>query len=76
MILARLEQYIREHRRTALYDMALGLNASPDALRGMLDILEHKGKVRRLPAGSTCGGGCTKCQPATIELYEWNDTQG
>ena len=70
MILLRLEQYLRDRRRSGLVDMALGLNAEPDALRDMLGVLERKGRVRRLPGGTTCSG-CTKCHPATIELYEW-----
>ena len=33
MILARIEQYMRDHRRSALTDMAISLDAAPDALR-------------------------------------------
>lgn len=73
MILSRIEQYMRDHRRSALTDMAISLDATPDALRSMLGILERKGRVRRLPTGTACGGGCNKCHPATVELYEWND---
>ena len=43
MILARIEQYMRDHRRSALTDMAISLDAAPDALRNMLGILERKG---------------------------------
>ena len=50
MILARIEQYMRDHRRSALTDMAISLDAAPDALRSMLGILERKGRVRRLPS--------------------------
>lgn len=75
MIITRLEQYIKTHRRTALTDMAVGLDANPDALRDMLGILERKGRIRRLPTGTACGGGCSKCHPSTVELYEWNEAQ-
>ncbi|TCJ15538.1 sugar metabolism transcriptional regulator [Parasulfuritortus cantonensis] len=51
--------------------MALGLDASPDALKGMLATLERKGRVRRLAAGTGCANGCCKCDPKTLELYEW-----
>lgn len=74
MILSRVNDYLRERRRASLMDMAHGLDASPDALREMLAILERKGRVRRLPSGTACGGGCCKCNPADIELYEWNET--
>lgn len=71
MILSRVSLYLKTNRRASLGDMAIGLGASPDALREMLGILERKGRVCKLPAGSTCGGGCNKCSPASIELYEW-----
>jgi hypothetical protein len=73
MILSRVSDYLRERRRASLTDMALGLGAAPDALRDMLAILERKGRVRRLPSGTPCGGGCCKCAPAGIELYEWTE---
>lgn len=75
MIISRLEDYLREHRRVALSDMAIALNAEADALRHMLGMLERKGRVSRLPSGTPCGGGCTKCHPTTVELYEWCGTQ-
>ena len=75
MILARIEQYMRDHRRSALTDMAISLDAAPDALRPMLGILERKGRIRRLPSGTAYDGGCNKCHPQTVELYEWSDQQ-
>jgi putative ferrous iron transport protein C len=71
MILSELTAYLAEHKRVALIDMAHRFRSDPEALRGMLAILERKGRARKLPAESTCGGGCTKCDPATIEIYEW-----
>jgi hypothetical protein len=38
---------------------------------GMLGILERKGRVRRLPTGTACGGGCNKCHPK-----RWSCTSG
>jgi DNA-binding IclR family transcriptional regulator len=71
MILARVLDYLRRHRRASVADMAQGLGAAPEALREMLAMLERKGRVRRLPAGTLCAGGCRKCDPASVELYEW-----
>jgi hypothetical protein len=51
--------------------MAYGLDTAPEALKGMLALLERKGRVRRLPVGTACGSGCCKCDPAAVELYEW-----
>lgn len=71
MILTRLSDYLRQHRRASLTDMAYGLDTTPDALRSMLIVLERKGRVQRLPTGTACGGGCSKCDPNTVDLYEW-----
>ncbi|HNQ03298.1 MAG TPA: FeoC-like transcriptional regulator [Thiobacillaceae bacterium] len=70
MILSRINDYMRLHRRASVADMALGLDAAPEAVKGMLDVLERKGRVRRLPSGTACTG-CCKCDPNTVELYEW-----
>lgn len=72
MILSRVSDYLKTHHRAALTDMAIGLGATPDALRDMLAVLERKGRVRKLPTGTACGGGCMKCAPETVELYEWS----
>ncbi|AVZ80144.1 sugar metabolism transcriptional regulator [Zoogloeaceae bacteirum Par-f-2] len=71
MILSRLSDYLRERRRASLADLALGLHASPDAVEAMLATLERKGRVRRLPPGSSCASRCGKCNPGTIQIYEW-----
>ena len=72
MILSQLNDYLQFRGRASVMDMAIGLNTTPDALREMLAVLERKGRVRRLPSGTLCSGGCTKCDPANIELYEWS----
>jgi predicted ArsR family transcriptional regulator len=73
MILSRITAYLREHKRASLLDMSYALEATPDALKAMLSTLERKGRVRRLPGGTACGGGCSKCDPHSVELYEWAD---
>ena len=70
MIITRVTDYLKERRRASLTDMAHELETTPEALRDMLRILERKGRVRRLPSGTACGGGCSKCSPETIEIYE------
>lgn len=74
MILSDLTRYIAEHRRAALLDMSTHFDADPDALRPMLALLERKGRIRKLPPGTPCGG-CVLCDPASIELYEWVDEE-
>jgi hypothetical protein len=75
MILAELRDYLAEHRRVSLQDMAHRFDADMHALRGMLATLERKGRVRKLPAGSVCGT-CARCDQAAPELYEWVDAPG
>jgi len=70
MILSDLRSYLAEHKRAALIDMARHFDTDADALRGMLATLEHKGRVRKLPVGTGCDGGCCGCDPADQELYE------
>ncbi|THF63254.1 FeoC-like transcriptional regulator [Pseudothauera rhizosphaerae] len=70
MILSRLTDHLRSHGRASLADLARALDTTPDALEGMLKLLERKGQVRRLE-GAPCPGGCCKCDPATLTLYEW-----
>jgi hypothetical protein len=71
MILSRVNDYLKQHKRASVTDMAHGLDTEPDALKAMLSTLERKGRGRRLPAGTACSGGCGKCAPKTVELYEW-----
>ena len=71
MILSKVSNYLKLNRRAAVQDMSSVLDASPDALRAMLQRLETKGMVRRLPTGTSCGSSCGKCKPEQIEMYEW-----
>ncbi|UHD17197.1 FeoC-like transcriptional regulator [Thiocapsa bogorovii] len=71
MILSELTGYLEQHHRVGLMDLAYRFESSPDALRGMLSILERKGRVRRITGSAGCSSGCSKCDPATIETYEW-----
>jgi hypothetical protein len=71
MILAEVRQYLTQHKRVALNDLSHHFGSDPEALRGMLAVLERKGKVRRMPMGTPCWGGCCKCDPARVEIFEW-----
>ncbi len=71
MILSELTNYLATHRRAALVDMAHRFGSSPDALRSMLQVLARKGRVRRIADGAACFTGCSKCDQASVETYEW-----
>ena len=70
MILSELRDYLKQHRRASLLDMANRFDTDPEALRGMLEMWVSKGQVVKLPAAS-CDSGCGKCDSAHMEIYEW-----
>lgn len=71
MILSELRNYLQTHGQAAIHDLAVYFDSDPEAIRGMLDELERRGKVQKLAAGTPCGGGCSKCDPDTVEIYRW-----
>lgn len=71
MIFSDIRRYLKQRGQAAVYDLAVHFNSEPDAIRGMLGEWERRGMVRRLPQGTACAGGCSKCDPATVEIYEW-----
>jgi putative ferrous iron transport protein C len=73
VILSDLTRYLAAHRRATLVDLAHRFGSSPEALRAMLEVLARKGRVRRIGEGASCISGCSRCEPAQIETYEWLD---
>ena len=73
MILTEVRDYIKRHRQIALRDMALQFGMEQDALRPIIEQWVTKGKVVKLPEGTTCGSSCSNCAPDTIEIYQWVD---
>ncbi|MEN8197285.1 MAG: FeoC-like transcriptional regulator [Pseudomonadota bacterium] len=70
MILSDLKSYLAEHRHVPIGDLVNHFASEPEAIRGMLEHFAHKGLVRRLDGGGTCGG-CRKCDAYAFEIYEW-----
>jgi putative ferrous iron transport protein C len=71
MIVTQVRDYLKINGQASLRDMALEFNMDQDALRPIISQWIDKGKVRILPSGSSCQGGCTSCAPDTIEIFEW-----
>jgi putative ferrous iron transport protein C len=71
MILTDIRDYLRTRKQATLADIALHVEADPDAVRGMLQRLLAKGQVTRNTVSSGCGTSCSKCDPAARELYFW-----
>lgn len=77
MIMSQLSQYLQTRHCASIADMAISLQATPEALKPMLHKLMVKGRVRALPTGSSCGhSGCCQCHPQDQQLYEWIGNMG
>ncbi len=74
MILSDIKQYLQQRGQATLADIALHLNADPDAVRGMLDIWIRKHKVYKRMATASCGDSCCQCDSATTEIYVWKES--
>ena len=73
MILSDIKHYLQQRHQASLAEIALHCDAEPDAVRGMLEQWMRKGKVERRLMNDLCNTGCGKCDPASVELYIWQD---
>lgn len=72
MDLLQLKHYLQERRIVPLLDVALHFKVEADTVKPLLEVWITKGKARKHvgAAGKNCNG-CCKCNPATLETYEW-----
>lgn len=70
-MLTAVRDAVEARPAVSLADVASRVGAHPGAVRGMLDVWVRKGVIRRVP---TPCGGCTDCDPATIEMYQTVET--
>jgi hypothetical protein len=71
MILTDVRRYLQQRGQATLGDIASHVRSEPSAVKGMLEHWVRKGKVHREHATSACGSGCTRCEPASVEIYRW-----
>lgn len=71
MDLIHLKHYLRNRKITPIQDAAHYFQVDVETVRPLLQVWINKGKVRRQPGTTVACKGCCKCDPATIELYEW-----
>ena len=69
-MLSNVGRFLEDRGTASLADIARHLDADPGAVRGMLDHWVRKGKVCQVPLAC---GGCTECDPTTVEMYRWLD---
>jgi len=75
MILSDIKRYLIERKQASLLDISTHFDSDVNAVRGMLSVWEKKGKVKKLSATASCGSGCDKCDPASVEIYLWLGTE-
>lgn len=74
MILSDLRDYLADRKRASMADMVNHFGIDPDALLGMLEQWEAKGRVRRIDAAGAdprACGSCTVCADGDPRIYEW-----
>lgn len=74
-MLNEIRAYLSERGQAPLADIAIHLDAPPEAVRGMLSHWERKGRVARLTApcrGGCSAAGCGGCaETGASEIYAW-----
>jgi hypothetical protein len=73
MNLIELRDYIRDQKRVSLLDVSTHFKSEPQVVSGMLDIWLQKNKIVTYVTKSAKCGGCCCCDPASNQIYEWND---
>ena len=71
MNLSDIKHNLSERGQATLADIALHIDADPEAVRGMLEVWVKKGKVERQRANAACGSTCTQCVSSATEIYRW-----
>jgi len=75
VILSEIRDYLRSRRQASLADIAIQVDADPDAVRAMVEVWIRKGLVTRLPPANGCGTQCRQCEDAQTEIFAWGESQ-
>lgn len=68
-MLAAIREFLKAHGPAPLADIAAHVGAEPAAVLPMLELLEKKGRVRRIEMTEALCGACTRC--ASTARIEW-----
>jgi hypothetical protein len=70
MLLSDINRYFATHQRACLSDLINHFDVDAEAIKPMLAMLAAKGRIAPITTSNNCGG-CTKCDPNGLVIYEW-----
>ena len=73
-MLREIQTFLKQHRQACLADIAAHLGAPESAVLPMLELLEKKGRVRRVVMNERLCGGCTRCDPQARIEWAWHES--
>lgn len=71
MNLLDIKNYLMQVKIASLAHLSAYFKCDSELLRNMLCHWTRKGCIRKMTKTPNCGGKCNKCNPVTIEIYEW-----
>jgi putative ferrous iron transport protein C len=71
MTVSDIKGYLRRRGHAPLADIANHFGSEPEAVLGMLEHWQRKGRIQRLRVPKC--KGCSRCGDAAPELYRWVD---
>jgi hypothetical protein len=71
VILNRVLDFLAKHRVASPAEIAVALDSTPDAVRGMLETLQRRGLVHVVRASADCGTHCRQCTAPDVEVYAY-----
>jgi DNA-binding IclR family transcriptional regulator len=70
-MLRDIQEFLRRNGQACLADIAAAVGAPESAVAPMLELLEKKGRVRRVVMTERLCGGCTRCDPTNRIEWAW-----
>jgi Na+-translocating ferredoxin:NAD+ oxidoreductase RNF subunit RnfB len=69
MTVSDIKGYMQQRGQAPVVDIANNFGSEPDAVLGMLEHWQRKGRIVRISIPKC--NGCNKCGDAAPELYRW-----
>lgn len=76
MILSELKVYLQNRKKVSLHEIAVRFDTPQNAVAGMLEHWERKGRIKRADTAecaNACGHKCESCPVQCTQIYEWID---